>query len=666
MPPSRSRSTRLRAGVLLALWAAFSLDAAAFNPVFSSHYDASEDRLLATSAYGEIRERDFFIFMVMRDDVAPDALYQYLTEPIHQRRQALREHLHTSLEDYLIMLGMRERPLAELYPRSVDPLGERVLTFPVYEYVWTDMEVRRRLELREQDVTKYYYDHPDLFTRVETVEAREIFRRIPEDPEVEDVARADALLRDLRSRAMAGEDFAALAREYSEAPSANEGGLLPPLSQGMVFTEFEDALDELEPGEVSEPFRGVGGMYIVRLVRKVPSYLPPLGEIRDEVRRTLERYALRYMQILILDDYADSWRNALRPKPAWRSHNDDEWLAKVGKFELTVGDFIRLFPPVYQKDCFTNEELLEGQSQRIFVGEIVRQDCARIGLMGDERIARGQAIAPNLLHSYRRISELIRAEDEPTTDDLRRFFHENHELFRTFPEMTFFRIIVQVKNPKKVPALERLELIKEAKARLRPMVRGFVELLKRFEVEYARHEEEMEAWRKRAKEAGIPSPEPEMTEEEEEELVMKRRMEALLLALEPFDNPAYNLNIEPVKGHFENGRPPGVDPREVEEVDRFDIVGPGKDDEQVVYWICLDKEPSELTDFYDAFEIVEELHEASLYEKARQTLLEEILPESGVTWLYDSLPYEPLPVTARRTPRQLVEPIPEEEGDGDN
>jgi peptidyl-prolyl cis-trans isomerase SurA len=59
----------------------------------------------------------------------------------------------------------------------------------------------------------------------------------------------------IRSKALAGEDFALLAKTYSQDPSAGEGGDLNWFSRGAMVPEFENAAFALQPGQISDVIR---------------------------------------------------------------------------------------------------------------------------------------------------------------------------------------------------------------------------------------------------------------------------------------------------------------------------------------------------------------------------------------------------------------------------
>jgi len=72
------------------------------------------------------------------------------------------------------------------------------------------------------------------------------------------------LARDLRQRVLDGEPFSDLARTYSDCPSAADGGDLGPFLPGDMDATFEQALEGLAVGEVSEPVQTVHGIHLIR------------------------------------------------------------------------------------------------------------------------------------------------------------------------------------------------------------------------------------------------------------------------------------------------------------------------------------------------------------------------------------------------------------------
>ena len=81
-------------------------------------------------------------------------------------------------------------------------------------------------------------------------------------------AQIRVTLTTVRAQLGAGEDFAVLAKQYSEDATADQGGDLGWVARGVVVPEFQQVMDGLEPGQISEPFRSRFGWHIVQVMER--------------------------------------------------------------------------------------------------------------------------------------------------------------------------------------------------------------------------------------------------------------------------------------------------------------------------------------------------------------------------------------------------------------
>ena len=110
-----------------------------------------------------------------------------------------------------------------------------------------------------------------------------------------------AELNDIRSRILNGEDFADLAKEYSEDPgSAKQGGDLDWLGKGVLAPEFEKTMIETPMGEVSKVFQTEFGFHFLEVLDK---------RNHDMTRDLIED---RAYQILYGRKYEEELENTLR------------------------------------------------------------------------------------------------------------------------------------------------------------------------------------------------------------------------------------------------------------------------------------------------------------------------------------------------------------------
>lgn len=101
--------------------------------------------------------------------------------------------------------------------------------------------------------------------------------------------QAKAKLEELKARIDKGEDFATLAREFSQDPgSAGNGGDLGFAGKGVYDKAFEDALFSLQKGQVSAPVKSEFGWHLIRLDDVQAAEVPSLDSLRPQLVRELK------------------------------------------------------------------------------------------------------------------------------------------------------------------------------------------------------------------------------------------------------------------------------------------------------------------------------------------------------------------------------------------
>ena len=106
------------------------------------------------------------------------------------------------------------------------------------------------------------------------------------DPEK---VEAHKKMEELLARARNGEDFAALAKEYSEDPGSKEnGGLYENFERGKMVKPFEDAAFSVPIGEISDIVETSYGYHILLVVDRKKE-MRPLDEVRVELEDQLKQ-----------------------------------------------------------------------------------------------------------------------------------------------------------------------------------------------------------------------------------------------------------------------------------------------------------------------------------------------------------------------------------------
>jgi len=101
--------------------------------------------------------------------------------------------------------------------------------------------------------------------------------------------QAKAKIEDLQKRLQKGEDFAALAKEFSQDPgSASEGGDLGYAGKGVYDPAFEEALYALKKDEVSAPIRTEFGWHLIKLLGVQAPEVPTLASMKEKLETDLK------------------------------------------------------------------------------------------------------------------------------------------------------------------------------------------------------------------------------------------------------------------------------------------------------------------------------------------------------------------------------------------
>ncbi len=152
-----------------------------------------------------------------------------------------------------------------------------------------DQEVNQKVLVKPSDIAAFYEKNPDRFQQGETLRASHILVVVPAEANAQTRTalrgRADAALK----AAKAGQDFAKLARQYSQDSSAQRGGDLGFFPKGQMVPAFDQAAFALAPGQVSDLVETQFGYHIIKAIEKRPARIVPFVEVAGQIQQFLEQ-----------------------------------------------------------------------------------------------------------------------------------------------------------------------------------------------------------------------------------------------------------------------------------------------------------------------------------------------------------------------------------------
>lgn len=225
---------------------------------------------------------DELVLVQRADELGIKPRREYTDDVIEQIRKENNIPDEDALREQLRREGMTVSDLRRNIERSL--LRQEVLR----------REVQPKVVLSDADVRAEYERRKDDFTQPAMVHLLEIL--IPAE-----LPDAPAVAAELLARAQSGEDFAALAREHSRAPSSPAGGDLGRLELRALAPAIRAVAGTLKPGEVSPPIAGGdGSQRLLKLLERSEEGQQSFDDVKAELRKTMsdKRFATVYEEYM--------------------------------------------------------------------------------------------------------------------------------------------------------------------------------------------------------------------------------------------------------------------------------------------------------------------------------------------------------------------------------
>jgi len=163
-------------------------------------------------------------------------------------------------------------------------------------------EVSHKVQIKPEDVSKYYEDHKKEFEEPDAAHVGEIL--ISTEPPItttvgpidaasikaaEDARLAAGLAKanDLLAKLRQGADFEEMAKKESSGETAANGGDLGGFKRGQLGDVFESKVFNMKVGEITDPIRTKQGYVLLKLIEKQEAGYASLKQVESQIQEII-------------------------------------------------------------------------------------------------------------------------------------------------------------------------------------------------------------------------------------------------------------------------------------------------------------------------------------------------------------------------------------------
>jgi peptidyl-prolyl cis-trans isomerase SurA len=147
-----------------------------------------------------------------------------------------------------------------------------------------NQQVRSSLLVSDEEMRRFYEQHRERFLLPPEVRISQILIALGRGNEMLQVRDKARQVHGLLKK---GDSFEELAVRYSEGQESRRGGSLGFVRIGDMLAQIQKAIQDLPPGQVSEPIASPMGMHIIRVDERKPAQYRPFEEVRDDIRNAV-------------------------------------------------------------------------------------------------------------------------------------------------------------------------------------------------------------------------------------------------------------------------------------------------------------------------------------------------------------------------------------------
>ncbi len=183
---------------------------------------------------------------------------------------------------------------------SLEQYG-RVIAGQILKIKVVNRMFRRQVKVSDEDIKNYYSQTANVINKDRQIRVRHILLKLEGDYPPEQEKSVLQKLKMIKEKISQGADFSEMARQYSQCPSAKNGGDLGFFGRGEMVEPFEKKAFSMKQGDISEPVKTAFGFHLIQLVEFKNVGTKSLQEVKEKIRGRLlqEKLEEKYSQWIL-------------------------------------------------------------------------------------------------------------------------------------------------------------------------------------------------------------------------------------------------------------------------------------------------------------------------------------------------------------------------------
>ena len=165
---------------------------------------------------------------------------------------------------------------------------KKTLKKQILELKVVNTAVRSRVTVSDDEVKTYYKQNEKLVAGDRQSHLRQILVAVPDKANDADIDTKKRVAAKVVELARGGTSFVELAKQYSDDDGTKtSGGDLGWVGKGVLVDALDEAMAQMEPGDVRGPIRTERGWVVLQLVERKSGDVKPYEEIKEQLRKQL-------------------------------------------------------------------------------------------------------------------------------------------------------------------------------------------------------------------------------------------------------------------------------------------------------------------------------------------------------------------------------------------